>query len=499
MPPVSADTLVFYDLADPPTLDPARSWGFFDGRLIGLVFSNLVRFDRNARIMPDLAQSWEISTDGKEYLFAINPNAKFSDGTPVTPEDVQFSFNRVMNPATASPSKWIFDKVVDVTPAGAHSIKIRLKQPFAPFLQMLAMPSASIVSQKKVLEIEKHNQPFGESPFGSGPWLFKEWQHDQYISFERNESYWGPKPKTKYLKQRIISNPFTAIAEFETGNTAIIEPLPMPEIIRWKTHPFWKNYLTMTPLLETDMLVFNCQKEPFSSREVRQAVCMALEPPLILNCVREGAGVVSSGPIPPGIAGHTSGQLPIPFQPDKAKSIIEKHRLAGKELVLLLPSVEGFYRTAGEVLQADLKKTGLAIRILQTEWVTYRRMLREGEFDIAMRTWWADYPDGDNFLYPLFHSSQIGAGNVSRFQDSQIDQLIEESEQVMDSTERTALLQKIDDLVVEKAPAVFLWHRANFTVRQPWLQGYSVPTVFNGIRYDEESITTPASQGKTHD
>ena len=495
MPPASTDTLVFYDLADPPTLDPARTWGFFDGRLIGLVFSNLVRFDRYAHIIPDLAESWEISSNGKEYIFHINPNATFSNGSPVTPEDIHFSFLRVMNSETASPSKWIFDKVIEIIPEGEKTIKILLKQPFAPFLQLLAMPAASIVPARMVRRLDSEKQNFGENPLGSGPWIFKEWQHDQYLLFERNEFYWGKKPKTKYLKERIIGNPFTAIAEFETGNTAIIEPLPMPEIIRWKTHPFWKDFLTMTSLTETDMLVFNCQKEPFMQEEVRQAVCMALEPDLILECVREGAGIVSTGPIPPGIAGHTDRQKPYPYQPEKAVSIINKHNLSGKELILLLPSKEGFYRTAGEVIQADLKKIGINIRLLETEWVTYRRMLREGEFDIAMRTWWADYPDGDNFIYPLFHSSQIGTSNMSRFKDAQIDQWIEESQVTMDTGQRTRLLEKIDDALVEKAPAVFLWHRANYTVRQPWLQGYSVPIIYNGIRYDDEIITTPVQKG----
>jgi oligopeptide transport system substrate-binding protein len=492
--PLDDRVLVFYDLADPPTLDPARSWGFFDGRLIGLIFSNLVRFDHQARIVHDLATDWRIHENGTEIQFNLNPNATFSNGRKVDSHDVKYSFERILHPHTVSPSKWIFDKLDRITIHDPHSLSIHLKEPFAPFLQMLAMPAASIVPQEEVERRESTNTPFGENPVGSGPWLFKEWQHDQHLLFERNEAYWRDKPQSRFLQFRIISNPFTAIAEFETGNTALIEPLPIAEILRWRSHQNWKSHLVKTPLLQTDMLVFNCEKPHFQSEEVRRALCMALEPQLILDCVREGAGVAATGPVPVGIPGHTPNQAPFPFNPDHAKEICKKHGLDQKELMLLLPSIEGFIRTTGEVLQADWKKIGLKIRIRQTEWVTYRRLLREGDYDIALRTWWADYPDGDNFMFPLFHSSQIGTGNFSRFHDAEIDRLIEESQREMNTEKRERLLQSLDDRIYHAAPAVFLWHRANYTVTQPWLHNYQVPRVFNGTQYIHETIAPPKQE-----
>lgn len=487
--PSQKNTLNIYDLADPPTLDPARSWGFLDGRLIGLVFSNLVRFDHHADLQPDLAIEWQISPDGRSYRFNLNPKAVFSHGQPVTAEDVKYSFHRIMDPNTASPTSWIFDQVSDIKEINKNQLTITLKQPYAPFLQMLAMPGASIVP-KNIIHSHK-NAVFGENPIGSGPWQFKEWKHDRHLLFARNENYWKPKPRMKFLKMRIVSNPFTAIAEFETGRVALIEPLPIAEILRWKTHPQWNQHVTKTPLLETDMLLFNCERPLFQSQQVREAICHILEPNLTLQCVREGAGVASTGPIPPGLPGHAPEQEPYPYTPKKSQEILRKHGAYDRELVLLLPNIEGFIRTTGEVVQADGKKIGLNIRIRQAEWVTYRRLLREGEFDLAFRAWWADYPDGDNFLFPLFHSSQIGSSNFSRFNDPQIDRMIEQSQRMMEEEKRTALLRKIDDLIFKKAPAIFLWHRANYTVTQPWLHDYTVPRVFNGTRYMDEYIAPP--------
>ncbi len=491
MPPADPDQLVLYDPRDPPTLDPARSWGVLDGRLVGLVFSNLVRFDHQAKIQPDLASDWSFSDDGTRYTFHLNPSAVFSNGRSVIAGDVQYSFERVLNPETASPSRWVLERIQDIQIHDDHTLTIQLDQPFVPFLGMLAMPAASIVPKEEVAQSEGKNIPFGEHPIGSGPWLFQEWQHDQFIDFSRNEKYWGRKPNISNLRMRIIGSPFTAIAEFETGNSAVIDPLPEVEILRWKTHPEWSEYTELTPMLAIDMLLFNCERAPFNQPRVRKAMCQSIEVPLVLECVREGAGTVATGPIPVGLPGYKKEQTPFPYAPEQAKVILKETGLLNREIRLLVPSAENFVRTTCEVIQAEWKKVGLKTRILQVEWVTYRRMLREGEFDVAFRNWFADYPDGDNFVFPLFHSSQINAGNFARFQDEEVDRLIEKSQQELKEEKRTVLLERIDDMIYEKAPALFLWYRAKYIVHQPWLKHYSEPLIFNGTRFLREMIEPP--------
>ncbi|MGI6454564.1 MAG: ABC transporter substrate-binding protein [bacterium] len=488
MPPPDPETLVLYDLADPPTLDPARTWGFFDGRLIGLVFSNLVRFDAKAKIVPDLAVKWDISEDGKTYTFTLNPQAKFSFGRAVTAEDVVYSFERIREQ-----SHWITETIQHVEAVAPGQVVFRLRERFSPFPGLLAMPAAAIVPRESVAEREESGIPFGEQPVGSGPWVFREWQHDQYILLERNEHYWGRKPEMPRLLYRIINNPFTAIAEFEVGNVAVIEPLPEAEILRWRTHPQWRNHVLLSQLLNTDMLIFNCEKSPTNQVEFRRALCQAVKSSLLLEAIREGAGVVSTGPIPPGIRGHDPQQSPLMQDVEAARATVERLGLDEQELILLLPSTEGFVQTTGEVMQALWKEIGLTVRILKMEWVTYRTMLRNGEFDIAYRSWFADYPDGDNFLYPLFHSSQIpnqeqGGANLARFSHPEVDDLIRESQQELDEGRREALLRQADDLIFEQAPALFLWHRANYSVIQPWLRDYTVPLIFNGTQFLDEKI-----------
>ncbi len=496
MPPPALDTLVFYDTEDPPTLDPARSWGYFDGRLVGLVFSNLVKFDRQANLQPDLAQSWQASKDGKSYTFELNPQAHFSNGRPVNAEDVKYSFERVLDPKTDSSTRWVLANIDEIEVLETKRLRLILKEPFAPFLYLMAMPAASIVPREEVERCEERGIPFGEKPTGSGPWLFEEWQHDQYIAFRRNEEYWGPKPQVPKLNMRIISNQFTAIAEFETGNIATIDPTPLSEINRWRTHPQWKHYALKYPMLNIDMLVFNCEREPFDRPEIRQAFCRAVETSLVLDCVRVGVGTVSTGPISPGLDGHLEDREPYSYDLEYAREMLAKTDLPQRGVDLVFPSIENYVRTTGVVMQALWKRLDIEVRLHQLEWVTYRRYLREGKFDLGWRNWYADYPDGDNFIYPLFHSSQIGAGNMSRFADDEVDHLIQASQQELDSTRRKKLLEQVNTLIYEKAPALFLWHQAKYVVHQPWLQGNSEPLVFNGIRYLQEKIVKPRVEEK---
>lgn len=486
--PARTDRLILYDIADPPTLDPARSWGFLDGRLIGMIFSNLVRFDHQAQVAPDLAERWDISREGARYTFYIRKDAAFSQGRPVVSNDVKYSLERLLDSAIASPSRWIVETIERIETESDYEVTIHLAKPYAPFLATLAMPGAAIVPREEIERCEGQGIPFGEQPLGSGPWRFQEWKHDQHLLFARNERYWGTKPVLRELMVRIIGNSFTAIAEFETGRLAAINPLPTVEILRWTTHPDWSAHTQLFRQLNTDMVLFNCVRPPFDREEIRQALCRLVDTALVLQGVREGAGTVSYGPIPPGLPGHRRQPPEGEMSSDEARRIVREAGLAQRGLDLVMPARENFIRTAGEVLQTIWKQAGAPARLRQLEWVTYRRALREGQFDAIFRGWFADYPDGENFLFPLFHSSQIGANNMSNFSNIEVDRLIEASRHELNEVRRTEHLSRANDLIYRKAPALFLWHQAKYIVTQPWLKDFSEPLIFNGTRYLNERI-----------
>ncbi|MBN2328808.1 MAG: ABC transporter substrate-binding protein, partial [Candidatus Omnitrophica bacterium] len=421
------------------------------------------------------------------YTFHLRRDAQFSNGRRVVASDIKYSFQRVLDPDIASPSTWVVERIREIQIVDDWTVLLRLDAPFAPFLGLLAMPAASIVPREEIERCEKNGVPFGEQPVGSGPWLFREWRHDQYLLFERSESYWDRKPHLQKVIIQIVSSPFTAIAEFETGRLAAINPLPIVEIPRWRSHPQWKAFTRRAAVLNVDMILLNCERPPLDRAEVRRALCQAVDAPLLLEAIREGAGEISAGPVPPGLDGHTAGR-PMREDAGRLRSLLSEAGLMDRGVDLIMPSRENFTRTTGEVIQAVWKEIGVPVRLRRLEWVTYRQALRDGQFDAAYRGWFADYPDADNFLYPLFHSSQIGSGNMSRFRDAEVDSLIEASQRELDPSKRKPLLEQANRAVYEKSPALILWHESKYIVTQPWLHGYGEPLIFNGTRFLDEAI-----------
>ena len=488
------DALITCDIFDPPTLDPHRSWGVADGRLIGMLFCNLVHFNRDAEIIPDLAESWTISEDGKTYIFQLNPNAKFSTGRPIVTDDVIYSFERALSKETAAPNRWALEPIESMKAIDEHTLQLNLSGPFAPFLGQLAMPVGSILPKEEIERCERENIPFGTHPVGGGPWRLVEWLHDRHIQMERNDYYWLQQPKMKKFIYRVIPNNFTAVAEFETGNISIVEELPDTEIPRWSTDKTWEPYVNEAPQLNTDMVLFNCAKPPLDQVEVRRALVSLVDTEKVLQCVRFGAGVPSGGPIPSSLPGGAKIRTPLDLTPDEAKTILRDAGLFEREFLLVFPEREGFTRATGEVLQALWKRAGVNARVQQLEWATYRQAMREGQFDAAYRSWYADYPDGDNFLYPLFHSSQSGQSNFTFLNDPDMDSLIDASRTELNTEKRTAILERANNALYQKAPALFLWHRTHYNVRHPYVRGYRAPLIFNGIRYLTEHIVLPESE-----
>jgi len=228
------------DQYDPRSLDPALSTDVPTGRAVGYVFDGLTRFEADASVQPALAERWDVSPDGSQYTFHLRRGVKFHDGTPFTAHNVVSSWKRALNPATKSgaaqflfPIKGAREFNAGKSPAlegvvarDDSTLIVTLTEPLAIFTKMLAMPVAAVVP-------EQIPPNFGEHPIGTGPWKLVEWKHDDYLLFSRNEAYYSGPPKTDTLRARIIAEPSTGVAEFESGNVDILQ-IPETEARDWQ-------------------------------------------------------------------------------------------------------------------------------------------------------------------------------------------------------------------------------------------------------------------------
>jgi ABC-type transport system substrate-binding protein len=474
--------------ANPTTLDPALIVDVTGGLIAAKLFNGLVRLDENLEVISDLAESWDISPDGTIYTFHLRKNARFSNNRRISAADVKYSFERVLDPRGKSPNTWILDKisgakafmqgesseVSGLTILGPYIIRIILEKPFSPFLNLLTMAAAYVVPKE---EVKRWGEDFASHPVGSGPFYLKEWKHNNHLLLNRNDDYFGGMAMASGLRYRIIPEDLTAITEFELGNLDVIS-VPASEYRRIVKTDAGNNRVASMEGINTYYLGFNCTRPPFDDIRARKAVSTAIDRKKILETFYEGRGRLAHGPIP-DILRHWDAPVPPDYNPAMARTLVDAAGLKGKKILLYITADPEVVDIA-EIIQSYLRDAGLSVRIKQLEWSSYKAAVNNGEADMFWISWWADYPDPENFLFPLFHSSNHGAGgNRTRYTNKTVDALIEAGQKSAGRKERDYYYREAERAIVEDIPWVFFWHKTDITIRQTTLRNYRIYPIYS--------------------
>ena len=488
------------DTYDPRSMDPALSTDVPTGRAVSYVFDGLTGFTPTAEVVPGLAERWDVSPDGITYTFHLRAGVRFHDGTLFDASHVAASWQRVLNPAVRGGRGWPLypiagareyaegnvGSITGLRVADDSTLVVTLTEPLAIFPKLLAMPVAAIVP---------HDPPgdFGENPVGTGPWRMVEWRHDDHLLFARNTDYWGGAPAAESLRVRIIPEPSTAVAEFESGNVDILL-VPEGEARDWEESDSRGAGLQSVAGLRLFYAAINVTRGPLRDVRVRQALNMAVDRETILAELIGGRGQLAAGVIPPALPGTDGSRAPYAYDPERARQLLaDAGHPDGIDLELWVSTTQPFPRIA-ESIQAYLAQSGIRTTIVQREAASVREASRNGQVDIIVKDWFADYPDAENFLYPLLHSENTGVGgNVSFFTHQPFDALVSASRRELDESERTRLYREADRLAFEQAPMIFLFFYNDLYAIQPWLSGFEPPTIFNGQRWLQVRISDAAT------
>jgi peptide/nickel transport system substrate-binding protein/oligopeptide transport system substrate-binding protein len=484
------------DESDPRSLDPSLSTDVPTGRAVGYLFDGLTAFDAAANVHPALAERWDVSPDGRVYTFHLRQGVRFHDGTPFTAKHVLSSWLRVLDPKAKSgrgeplyPIVGARDyalgkgkRLTGLAIRNDSTIVVTLSEPNAIFPKLLAMPVAAIVPENAGDDLSDH-------PIGTGPWKLVEWKHDDYLLFARNDAYWAGAPKAESLRARIIAEPSTAVAEFESGNVSILR-VPPDEARDWTENDARKPMLHSVAALQLVYAAMNVTRGPLTDVRVRQAINYAVDVPRIIERLVGGRGTQAAGVVPPSLPGYDSTRKPYPYDPAKAKQLMAAAGHANGIDLELWVSTNPTYIRIAETMQAYLAQVGVRVKIVQREAAATRAAARKGDTDMILKDWYADYPDAENFLGPLLQSSSNGiVGHVSFFAYAEYDRLVDAARQELDDGKRSGLYQQADAIAEREAPMLFLYFYNDLYAVQPWIKGFVPPVIFNGQRWTDVTIT----------
>jgi ABC-type transport system substrate-binding protein len=490
------------DNYDPRSLDPALSTDVPTGRAVAYLFDGLTRFTPDARVIPALATSWDVSPDGSVYTFHLRRGVTFTDGTPFVARQVLTSWQRVLDPKVRGGRGWPLypikgakeyadgkaTRVDGMAAPNDSTVVVTLKEPFAIFPKLLAMPVASIAPDRIPAN-------FGEKPIGTGPWRLIEWKHDDYLLFAPNRSYWGGAPKADSLKARIISEPSTAVAEFQSGNVDVLQ-VPQGEIREWQEDAERRKLLAATPSLELVYVAINTTRGPLRDVRVRQALNHAVDRRIIVRNLIAGSGDLAAGVIPFSLPGADSTRAGYGFDTLRARALLREAGYPNGIDLELWTSTTPIYVRIAETLQGYLALSGIRVKLIQRESAAAREAARKGQADLFVKDWYADYPDAENFLYPLLHSANKGVGgNVSYYANSQFDAIVSTARREQDESKRVELYRRADEIAFRDAPMIFLYFYSELTAIQPWIKGFVPPVIFNAQPWT--TVTTTAATAAT--
>jgi len=475
---------------DPKNLDPAHATDVRSGQVTALMFDNLVHYGQGSDIIPGIASFWEISEDGTRYTFFLEDSVLFQNGVLLNSSHIKLSFERILNPEIASRRSWLFKSVVGakdytelkekevvgfLTPNDSTFI-INLEKPFAPFLGFLAMPSASIV-------LFENNQIIG-----TGPWIKSEWIRDGHFLFTANLHYFNHSPKLDRLKIRILPEALPRVAEFVTGYLDILE-IPNAEYEMWLKDPEWKDHIQLINQLNTYYIGLNCSRPPFNDILVRQAVNYAINVEEILSTIFVGRGQMAGGPIPPVLLERNVNPT-FGYHPKKAKELLNRAGYKDGFSVELWQSQSKELFQITEIIQDQLKQIGIEIKIVRNDWNMYSDAVRKGIPDMYYRSWWADYPDPENFLAPLFES-EVSKNRWTRYENQDLDNMIETLQTETEPKKRLKIARKANDLLKNDAPWIYLWHMQSAIIAQHNLKNWVPSVMFNAEKYNKVEKRIP--------
>ncbi|MBI3953441.1 MAG: peptide ABC transporter substrate-binding protein [Chloroflexi bacterium] len=483
---------------EPETIDPNKAHFASEISVAKQLFDGMFSFNQDLTVRPVLAEAIPtvanggISADGLTYTIKLRPGVKWSDGKDVTAEDIVYSVKRMLDPATAGQYTTFYyslkgaeelnkEKDAGKVPAlkdalgvralDARTVQFTLRQPDPIFLNLLALWPVYPIRRDVV---ERYGDKWTEAGnlIGNGPFLLKEWAHQDHITLERSPNYWGRPAKLQRIVVKMVTDVNAELAAYKNNELDVSRVPPGTEKATLDD-PVLGKEIVRFPELVTFAFQFNNTVPPFDNKPLRQAITTAIDRDSFINKVRNGVGRPATSWIPPGMPGFDPDLgSQYKLNPARAKELLAQ---AGFPEGRGLPPLKFQYAdTAGnkviaEFLQANMKDhLGINIVLEPTEPRAFSALITQKKHTWALLGWGADYPDPDNWLPELFGSGK--PANRTNYTSPAFDDLVKRAKAELDEKKRLDLWKQAHKVLIDDAPLAPIFYRERFFLRKPWVQ-----------------------------
>lgn len=444
--------------------------------------------DGNSKIVPSLAESWDISDDGLEYTFHLRQGVKFHSGNDFTAEDVAYTFHRMLTVEGGVNTEFIdqikgadellageTDTLEGVEVVDDYTIKVTLKEPFAGFLASISSPGVSIYDSEAT---EAAGDQFGMDPavtVGTGPFEFASWSFNNQLVLTRNEDYWKGASGLPGVVIKIIPDTETQSMMFESGELDILDlDYAADSVDRFtETYP---DQIVQGPRVGIVYFTMNFNKEPFQDVRVRKAVQMSIDRQAILDALYGGRGQVEQGIFPHGLIGFNPDQEEIKYDPEAAKTLLAEAGYAdGFDMEIAADSSASDTMTmALEIVSDQLAEVGIRAEIKNYDESTWLETRKSGELGSFMSTWSADYNDPDNFIYTFFGNEEKTRIRSINYPDTEVMERVAKARTIVNEDERLAEYKALEEkLIHEDAAWVPMFSRLHLFAVSKRVHGFA--------------------------
>ncbi len=450
---------------DTTTLEPNALNDDYAENILIQVYDTLVKRNAKGELVNSLAESIE-NPDPQTFKIKLRDGVKFSDGSPLTADDVIFTLQRA---AASEKFKSFYGKIDPNSYQKEDDLtfSFKLSEPDAAFLNSLSHPAVSIVSKAYV----EGGADLATAPMGTGPFVLDEWVQNDHATFSVNENYWGDKPSIAGIEMKVIPEASQRIIELESGGVDLaykIDPSEIPNIEE-------NNDLTLYRKLDNSVhfIGFNMAKPPFDKKEAREAMVNAIDMNSIFETVYMNSGKLATSPVNPNFKYSIADSLEAnKVNKERAKELFAAAGVGEGTNISIYTSDNTQRVNVATMMQAQLKEYGIGLNIERLEWGAFMDALKRKEHNMFIMSWNPSIVDAHYELFQPFHSSNKGEGpNFMYFGNEELDNLIKEGLSTVDDAKRAEIYKKAQELINQEYPWLYICYGETLVAANSKVEG----------------------------